>query len=331
MKIDTTKLQEKQIIKSYTELCELVGLKKAANKEQRERQLKKMELYFKVRRIDRTKYKVVKVYHSGVFENLVSTKATYLNEMTVILLSELLKSEDHKLHLTTNELLSLIGVVDDTFGDTNNNARMISQEVECAIECANELILNTKTKLRQILIAELNTLQSKKNLISFHEDVCVLMNNGEKHLESFDSNIRNKILQTEQSVIESLGCENIKEVYKKHKINEYEKKVAKKLSDNYNIRYYFRVITIEMKIEPTSIPMFTEKQIQDAQNSLKKEVSQKLREYLVARKDNYKKKVYRKRVGNEFLKERYKMLYPSNYRKCVDAAIKVLLRKDGQD
>ena len=111
--IDVSKVKAGMVVKNYSELCSLLGIKPGTNIAG---QLKHISKWINVEKVEGTRsYLIKEVYGDNSHILLVRGNGKYLNDIQSILLNDLLCSEGYKKTYTHRQLMLLFGAVNELF------------------------------------------------------------------------------------------------------------------------------------------------------------------------------------------------------------------------
>lgn len=152
MNLDLTRLQPGMVVKNYSELCALLGIKPITNIQQ---QLKSISKYVEVEKVEGSrKYIIKQILKQKEYTLEVRASSKSVKQIQGILLHELINAPENKVYYMHRELMSLFAGVNEVFYNDNS---LISYALN---NCSDNEIRDARINTKQISnfkeIVELN-------------------------------------------------------------------------------------------------------------------------------------------------------------------------------
>ena len=134
---DLSSIQPGMVVKNYSELCALLGIKPSSNMP---KQLKAISKYLNVSKIEGTRqYIINSIVEEKDYDYDPRKGSTYTKEIQDIILDALLNATDHQLICTHRQLMTLVGGVNECFYESDADTMTIlnSPTVESGVRDLN--------------------------------------------------------------------------------------------------------------------------------------------------------------------------------------------------
>lgn len=243
--MDISKLKEGMVIKNYTELSHLLGIKKTGGdyKKKRLSELKDLVEFEQ----DGFKFIINKIYSKQeVVKNEIrrGRKSLYATMIEVLLLDELSKNETSML-ITKYNLMNKIGLTNPNYKICYNNQDALANYLDMEVEYINEFYRVNENNITKILNTTLHNI-SRKGLIFSNETIMVKPLNERLHRQATDDEITGILgIESRAKEICNIGAsESIKKhVYfmKNKKLNSLIKEM---LMEELKLEFYYEALKI---------------------------------------------------------------------------------------
>lgn len=257
-----------QIIKSYRQLCEILGIEVAGGNSKKA-QMKELERFVKYHK-EGNKFVIDEIYDEnnikGKDDKRGISNNAYGEDLKYLILCILATSEeDNELIIPTTLLLRQLCMINDNYNIGRKNQDRLS-ELMCMDEvCINEFYNTTHANLKSSVETALNQLR-KMSLLEWKRIIMVCKKKADFKMnevneiiiddnfrplctvkESYEPATKEEImfiLDAERLTLLDYGCDNISQIFKLGKATEYYKKVNEIVRKNTNIFYYFNAYDI---------------------------------------------------------------------------------------
>ena len=256
MKIEN--LKENMVVKNYKELCELLEIR-VYRGDSKNAQLKELATHVKYEKQGH-KFIIKEIYKEQKVKE--DKRVGGYSEMRTLILRLLnMSNQNNNIVLPTNVLLRKLSMVNDNYAIARRNQDELSEILNIRKEYIADFYSSTHKNLKRALETNLNKLQ-RERLIFWSNTIMVCKNKvedvkrnalGEFELDEDGNmifNIKQEfrvatqeekeiILDTEKKVLEHFGLNEISDVYKHCKVEEFYKEVYKRIKRSCNINFYF--------------------------------------------------------------------------------------------
>lgn len=237
--VDTSKIEEGQIVKNYRQLCDLLGEERTTGNAKKA-QMANWERFFSITKIKGTqKMRIDEIYIEPlerVDGRAKGGRSIYVRSVEVVLLNYLSQQKGYTATFTKNKLYTRLGMVNDRYTSATNS-ELKNENPTLTDFDINRFKTRASSRLNSILMSALGSLK-KRFLIDVIEQVILVDKDGRYSLAD-EMMIRN-LTSIKYTVKQEMGFETEQEIYLSGKMKEFYKGVNYYLFKLYN---YTRVYT----------------------------------------------------------------------------------------
>lgn len=230
--VDTSKIEEGQIVKNYRQMCELLGEERTTGNAKKA-QMANWERFFSITKIKGTqKMRIDEIYIEPlerVDGRSKGGRSIYVESVEVVLLNYLSKQKGYVATFTKNKLYTRLGMVNSRYFNATNSELKNENPVLTDFDI-NRFKTRASSRLNSILMSALNNLE-KRFLIDVIEQVILVDKDGRYSLAD-DMMIRN-LTSIKFEVKQEIGVETEQEIYLSGKMREFYNGVNYYLSKLY--------------------------------------------------------------------------------------------------
>lgn len=247
-----TKLKEGMEFKNYKELCKYLGIKVLGG-EAKKVQLKQLESYCK---IGKQGYKlfIIEIYKEplAIIDNrLKGNNSIYIKEIGNIILEYLYKNGiDNRYNciLSLGQLMEILGIVNPTYSIGNRHKKELSQILDINLVGIYYFYSNTRNEFKRIIERALNNLRGRRVLNwNLKIVICKKDKDNKKYYVNATKEEEELIIDIEKEGLKYLGLNNMREVFLKGKMREYQSIIKKELYKDWVYYFYAYDLTVGAK------------------------------------------------------------------------------------
>ena len=236
--MDIENLEKGMVIKSYRELCDILGIKITTGNSKMA-QIKEIERFVKYNK-EGNKFIIEEIYETPKesTDGRVVNKLEQRLPIEKSILAMIEESSSSQICLPKYVLCEALGLINNNYRYYNYNQKPLyeylnvrSFDVEDFYNCTNSSLTYTLTKAIDSLV--------NKNLITCQVVMVARMDKTSICHEITDENILKDILNIQNKAMKEVGCESISETIYKNIYGNYIKIVNKNLSSKLGFAYVF--------------------------------------------------------------------------------------------
>lgn len=236
-----------QIIKSYRQLCEILGIKSTGG-DSKKAQMKELARFVDYHK-EGNKIIIDDIYNEPLerIETRGGSKSIYEDDIQALILHECSISEMEEynsIKLSCVGLANKLSIINNNYVLGRNHINKFSDYLNVPVEIIYDFYDSTQRKNKSIIENSLNKLKDKA-LIKWYKILRIRTSEG-NYKDATDREI-NIIAEIEQEALEFLCEESKQAVFLKRKWNDFNKKVSELLYEyETSIDYYFEAYKISV-------------------------------------------------------------------------------------
>jgi len=243
-----SKLTKVMTFKNYKELCIFLGIKVMTSTNSKKAQFKELERYCTYTKQGQ------KIIITEIFEEpldkedlrIIGTHSKYVEHIKFLTLHLLSEIEEHRLLITKDRLLELLGMVNNKYLHKEESKKILLKQEGMNKFYINHFFMRANNNLTRILFDALNSLK-RRFLITLNDDIIIIVrldiNNVEVHTEA---TIDEKaiIASAKYKVLLDMNLNSMMQVIFKFKTEEFYNRSNKILKTEHNIEYCYKQIEL---------------------------------------------------------------------------------------
>lgn len=228
------------VVKNYKELCSLLN-EPVRTSDSKQAQMKEWKRYFRFHK-QRKKQSIIidEIYSSPLPKTAQKSgrKPIYQEYLNNILVNYLLAQNGYTATMTLRKWYYILGMVNENYDKLSfssikqQNDNIKEHNIETFYQICNN-------KLRTTFLGALNSLK-KQGIIDYEELVFVKYNDYSDTSYLATEGCLDSIEYAQQEALSKIGIENISELYKQNKFDEYNQIFNNLISRLYGIQYIYR-------------------------------------------------------------------------------------------
>ena len=265
--MDTRELRPGMVFPSYKALCEKIGEQPKIDKARRVSHFNMLKKYFDFDFINESgrKILIVDVHTRDKFENILTCRGTYGNDITLTIINRLMKQPDKTECFTKESLLQL-------FGFPSYKELVDCMQVQLSDE-QETIVRHVYYKLFSYVFNKIEMgLKSmvKKEYIAYSPQIKVYSSKKAKY-QIASQLLQEQIAETEKETLKELNERNLWMVYIHKKNNRFFKIMNQKLEQQYGIVNYVKVKKLELSclIDNEKLPRFSDYVVRESARELR--------------------------------------------------------------
>lgn len=224
--IDTSLISKGDRIKNYKHLCYLLN-QPVYGGNQKKKQLKEFERYFSYKK-EKREFVIKDVYTVPITKTYrIPYNAKYITDIENILLPYLLKEKNEQTYIKKTHLYTLLGLVNNQYLVYYSNRKLLKSIFPTYPKVyIDDFFKRTDDKINKIIMNSLNSLKRREFIIDYNEvymigTISSHRSTGIAHCLEADEYETEEIHKIKNTVIQSLGLKQEKEVYLHNKTSQY--------------------------------------------------------------------------------------------------------------
>lgn len=230
--VDTSRIEEGQIVKNYRQLCDLLGEERTTGNAKKA-QMANWERFFSITKIKGTqKMRIDEIYIEPlerVDGRAKGGRSIYVQSVEVVLLNYLSHQKGYSATFTKNKLYTRLGMTNSRYAIATNK-ELKSENPALTDFDINRFKTRASSRLNSILMSALGNLKNRF-LIDVIEQVVLVDKDGRYSLA--DEMMVSNITSIKYTVMHEMGFETEQEIYLSGKMKEFYKGVNYYLTKMY--------------------------------------------------------------------------------------------------
>lgn len=280
-----------QIVESYSQLCNLLGIKPKQGGDSRISQRKELERYINCENISRNKILINEIYlipKPKVDKRKEGNNAVYRDYFIIGLISMLRRCKKNHLLCSRGRLIEQLGFVNKNYRNCRSNPKETAMELKIPEEYLLDFYMINNTKLIKNIESNLVYFERKSYyIVDKVTAVCIKNGNKEFHRVATEDE-KELIVKCENEVKAMLGIQDNAEIFYKHLWTVFNNNVKQKLKEEgSDICYYYKAYNFS--IHKDTIEKLYESLVKQENSSLgkiKKEINEKYKESAITSLDS---------------------------------------------
>lgn len=224
--IDTSLISKGDRIKNYKHLCYLLD-QPVYGGNQKKKQLKEFERYFSYKK-EKREFVIKDVYTVPITKTYrIPYNAKYITDIENILLPYLLKEKNEQTYIKKTHLYTSLGLVNSQYLVCYSNRKLLKLIFPSfPKEYIDDFFKRTDDKINKIIRNSLNSLKRRELIMDYSEVYMIgttssYRSTGIAHCFEADEDEIKEIHKIKETVIQTLGLSQEKEVYLHNKTSQY--------------------------------------------------------------------------------------------------------------